>query len=169
MKKSLWKRSVNRILHLLCRVLPGSTSLRPILHRARGVAISGRVFIGDDVYIDGEYPERIEIQDGVQIGPRTMIIAHTRGPGRVVLEKNVFVGVNCVIVTAQDKTLTIGEGSVLSACSLVTADVPSFTLMGGERAKPLAKVTRPFTDVTTYNQFICGLRSLTDRNGNLTK
>ena len=70
LEKSLLKRCLNRVLHLIVRVSPGSTTLRPILHRARGVKIGRGVFIGDDVYIDGEYPELIEIQDGAAISMR---------------------------------------------------------------------------------------------------
>lgn len=163
-RKSLFKRINNRLLHLLCRFLPGATSLRPTLHRARGVRITGRVFIGDDVYIDGEYPECVEIHDGVQIGPRSMIIAHTRGAGRVVLRENSFVGANSVIVTSRGKTLTIGEGAVVTASSLITSDVPPHMLMGGERAKALARATTPFTAETSFDDFVRGLRPLLDKS-----
>jgi acetyltransferase-like isoleucine patch superfamily enzyme len=162
-RKSLYKRTSNRLLHLLCRFLPGSTNLRPALHRVRGVRITGRVFIGEDVYLDSEYPECIEIHDGVQIGPRSMIIAHTRGAGKVVLRENSFVGANSVIVTSSGRTLTIGEGAVLTASSLITSDVPPYTLVGGERAKPLARVTRPFTGETSFDEFVRGLRPLLDK------
>ena len=47
----------------MARFLPGSTSLRPFLHKLRGVRIQGDVFIGDDVYIENEYPECIEIHN----------------------------------------------------------------------------------------------------------
>lgn len=154
------RRAGNRILHLLCRFLPGSTGLRPFLHRLRGVQIKGRVFIGDEVYIDNEYPECVVIHDGAQIGPRCTIIAHTRGPGKVIIGKEAFIGANCVIVTASEHTLTIGEGSVIMASSLVTDDALPYTLYGCETAKPLAKVTKPFTEETSYHDFIQGLRPL---------
>src|SRR5262245_46142038 len=80
MTKSFLRRVWNRLLHQLARLLPGATSFRPSLHRLRGVKIHGKVFIGDDVYLENEYPECVEIHDGVQIGLRTTIISHTRGP-----------------------------------------------------------------------------------------
>src|SRR5207244_12759369 len=123
MKKSFLRRAWNRLLHQLARLLPGATSLRPFLHRLRGVKIHGKVFIGDDVYLENEYPECVEIHDGVQIGLRTTIIAHTRGRSRIVIEKNVFIGANCVIAASSGKTLTIGEGSVLGVASVVTSDI----------------------------------------------
>jgi acetyltransferase-like isoleucine patch superfamily enzyme len=160
MTKSVLKKVWNRLLHQLARLLPGATSVRPFLHQLRGVKIYGKVFIGDDVYLENEYPERVEIHDGVQIGLRTTIIAHTRGPGRVVLEKNVFIGANCVIAAPSGKTLTIGEGSVLGIASLVTSDIPPAAFYGGEKAKPIARVTIPFTADTSHEQFVSGLRPL---------
>jgi acetyltransferase-like isoleucine patch superfamily enzyme len=159
-EKSLLRRASNRFLHQLARVAPGATSLRPFLHRLRGVRIEGEVFIGDDVYLENEYPENVEIHDGVQIGLRTTLIAHTRGGGKIVLEKNVFIGASCVIAAPLGRTLTIGEGAVLGVGSCVTSDVPPKTFFGGERAKPIAKVTVPLTMNTSYPQFVAGLRPL---------
>src|SRR5438270_13086007 len=87
-RKSLLRRLSNRVLHTLCRSLPGAGSLRVFLHRLRGVHMGNGVFIGDDVYIENEYPEAVEIQDGASVTLRCVILAHTRGPGRVVIEKN---------------------------------------------------------------------------------
>src|SRR5262249_7048085 len=60
-QKNLLRRGSNRILHKLARAVPGSTTLRPALHRWRGVAIGHNVFIGDDVYLENEFPELVEI------------------------------------------------------------------------------------------------------------
>jgi acetyltransferase-like isoleucine patch superfamily enzyme len=158
--KSFVKRASNRLLHLLARTLPGATSLRPFLHRLRGVKIGADVFIGDDVYLENEYPERVEIQDGVQIGLRTTIIAHTRGPSKIVFEKNSFVGASCIIAVSPGKTLTVGEGAVVGVGSCVTADIPASTFYAGEKAKPIARVTVPLTATTNYSQFVRGLRPL---------
>jgi acyl carrier protein/serine acetyltransferase len=159
-RKSFLAKASNRVLHQLARLLPGAMSVRPFLHRLRGVRIDGNVFIGDDVYLENEYPECIEIHDGVQIGLRSTVIAHTRGPGKIVFEKNVFVGANCIIAASPGKTLTIGEGAVLGIGSCVTSDVTPFTFCSGEKAKPIAKVTVPLTDETTYEQFVRGLQLL---------
>jgi acetyltransferase-like isoleucine patch superfamily enzyme len=160
MTKSLPRRVFNRALGMLARFAPGATSLRPMLHRLRGVRITGRVFIGDDVYMENEFPDCIEIGEGVQICLRSVLIAHTRGSGRIVLEKNVFVGANCVIIASPGATLTIGEGAVITTSTVVASDVPAHTLLGNERAKPLAKVTVPFTMETSYERFLAGLRPL---------
>jgi len=124
------------------------------------VEIHGNIFIGDDVYLENEYPECVEIHDGAQIGLRTTIIAHTRGSSRIILAKKVFIGANCVIAAPPGKTLTIGEGSVLGIGSLVTSDIPPSTFYSAEKAKPIAKVAIPFTIETSYEQFLRGLRPL---------
>lgn len=159
--KSVFRRVSNRILHVLCRVLPGSTNLRPFLHRLRGVHIQGRVWIGDDVYIENEYPEAVEIHDGAMIGIRTTIVAHTRGAGKIIIGKQAFIGASSVLVTSSNRTLSIGEGAVLMASSVVSSDVEPYTLYGVERAKPLARLTKPFAAETGYDEFITSLRPLT--------
>lgn len=159
--KSIVRRIANRILAATVRFAPGATSLRPALHKLRGVKISGRVFIGDDVYIENEYPEFVEIEDGAQITLRCTVIAHTRGSGRVIIGKNAFIGANCTITAPANRTLRIGEGAVIAAGSVVSTDVPPGALMGVERPKPLARVTVPLTMETSYEQFALGLRPWT--------
>lgn len=143
--------------------MPGATSFRPFLHRLRGVKISGRVFIGDDVYIENEYPECIELCEGAQICLRSILIAHTRGPGRIVVGKNAFLGANCVVTAPVGRTLTIGEGAVVTTSSAIGANVPAHTMVGNERAKSLATVTVPLAMDTPYEEFLAGLRALKSR------
>ena len=129
--KNLSRRIANRILHKLARAVPGSTTLRPALHRLRGLAVGQNVFIGDEVYLENEFPERIEIGAGTAIGLRTVIMAHVgrtdlkTGPvaGRVVIGKNVWIGAGSFIATAPGKSLTIGDGAVIGACSVILNDI----------------------------------------------
>jgi acetyltransferase-like isoleucine patch superfamily enzyme len=160
MEKTLFRRGANRILGMMARMAPGAESLRPFLHKLRGVQISGRVFIGDDVYLENEYPECIELHEGAQIALRSILIAHTRGPGKIVVGRDAFVGANCVVAAAPGVTLTIGEGAVIATSSVITSDVPPQTLVGNDKAKPLAKVTVPFAIETPYDRFLAGLRPL---------
>jgi UDP-3-O-[3-hydroxymyristoyl] glucosamine N-acyltransferase len=160
MKKPLPRRIFNRILHLMARVLPGSTNLRPFLHRLRGVKIDGSVFIGDDVYLENEFPECVEIHDGASIGLRSTVIAHTRGAGKIVIEKHAAITAGCLIVCPQGKSLTIGEGSVIAAGSTVTNDIPPYTLCGAPRIKAFAKITVPFTLDMDHEDFTRGLKPL---------
>jgi len=157
MKKSLIRRITNRVFHLMARFVPGATSLRPFLHRLRGVKIYGNIFIGDDVYIENEHPECVEIHDQSQIVLRSIIMAHFRGTGKVIICKKVWVGAGCIIAASVGQTLTIGEGAVIGAGSVVTKDVPPFTFVGGVPAKPIATVTVPMTLETDFEEFKKGL------------
>ncbi len=150
----------NRILAKIARTAPGATSLRPWLHRLRGVRINGTVFIGDDVYIENEYPDCVRLEDGAQIALRSTIIAHTRGSSQVVLERNVLVGACVVIIAPVGATLIIGEGAVVGAGSIITASVPPQTLVAPDRVKTFARVTVPFTMSTDYRAFQRGLRPI---------
>lgn len=157
MKKTLVRRIVNRILHLLARFSPGCTTIRPFLHRLRGVKIYGKIFIGDDIYIENEYPEVIEIHDEAQIVLRTIIMAHLRGTGKIIIGKKVWIGAGCIIAASPGQTLTLGEGSVLAAGCVVAKDVSPYTFVGGVPAKPIARVTVPMTLTTSYEDFKKGL------------
>lgn len=159
-KKTLLRRSVNRFVHLLCRLLPGSGNLRIWLHRWRGVRIGENVFIGDDVYIENEYPEAVEIQDGAQINLRTVILAHTRGKGGVVIERNAYLGAGCIIAASSNRVLTIGEGSVVTAGSVVSASIPPYTLFGSDKGKAFARITKPLPLCSEYMEFVRGLRPI---------
>ena len=158
--KSLVRHAFNRILHLLCRFGPGGATLRPLFHRMRGVTIGKNVWIGDDVYLDNEFPECVEIEDGAMIELRSTILAHTHGAGKVVVGKNAFIGAGAVVVTSANRTLVIGEGSVIMASSLVTGSIAPYTLYGSDASKPLARITKPFTENITYEEFMATLRPL---------
>ena len=160
MHKTILRRVSNRFLHLIAQFGPGATTLRPFLHKLRGVKIHGSVFIGDQVYLENETPEVVELHDGVQLAPRVIIMGHFRGAGKIVIERNVWIGVNCVIATPANRVLTIGEGSVVAASSVVVKDVPPFLFVGGSPAKPIARVTVPMTLETTYDDFKNGLAPL---------
>lgn len=156
-QKSIFRRGFNRVFHLLARFLPGGLTLRPFLHRLRGVKIYGSVYIGDDVYIENEHPECIEIHDEAQIALRTILMAHFRGTGKIVVGKKVWIGPGCIIAATPNQILTIGEGAVLAAGAVVTKDIPPYTFVGGVPAKPIAKVTVPMTIFTNYFDFKKGL------------
>lgn len=158
--KSFIRRALNRVLHLLCRFLPGATTLRPFLHRMRGMQIGNNVWIGDDVYLENEFPELVEIHDGAVVGLRSIVIAHTRGTGRIVIGKDVYIGAATVIVTSANRTLVIGEGSLIMASSLVTGNIAPYTLYGSDASKPLARITKPFTAAASYEEFMMTLRPL---------
>lgn len=157
MSVSLLRRISNRILHVVARFSPGCTTVRPFLHRLRGVKIGEGVFIGDDVYLENEHPAAVEIQDGVHISLRAIILAHTRGAGKLVIEKDAFIGPNAVIATSGNRTLRIGEGAVIGAGVVIGKDVPAKSFVPSPAAPPAATALVPLTRAETMEAFLLGL------------
>jgi acetyltransferase-like isoleucine patch superfamily enzyme len=159
-EKTILRRGVNRILHLIARFAPGGNKLRPYIHKLRGVRISGKVYIGDDVYLENEHPECIEIHDGAQIALRANLIAHFRGTGKIIIEKNVWIGMACNIAATPGQILRIGEGSVIGMNSTVNRDIPPHVFAAGSPAKPIFRVTVPMKVDTDFKDFKNGLKPI---------
>lgn len=151
-----------RLLGKLAFIAPGGGSVRPWLHRIRGVQLGKDVWIGEFVYIDAPNPEALSIGDNCTIEHRSTIITHLyRGPRRlsngpsVVIEKNVLVGPQCVILPH----VRIGEGAVIKAGTVVSRNVPARAFWGPPPAGMLAEATIPVTPPRyTYEDFLRGLR-----------
>jgi acetyltransferase-like isoleucine patch superfamily enzyme len=150
-------------------ILPGGYSLRPLLHRWRGVRLGNKVWISQFVYIDEIHPEAVSIGNNCSIGLRTSIFAHLYwGPrkssehaGRVHIGEDVFIGPHCVILP----NVRIGRGSVIPAGTVVSQNVPPHTLWGVPKPGPLAQVTVPLTPDHSYQEFVRGLHSMPGGNG----
>jgi acetyltransferase-like isoleucine patch superfamily enzyme len=162
--KSVFRNGMNRILHLLARNAPGARGLRPFLHRLRGVKVGKGVFIGDDVYLENLFPECVEIHDGAQLSVRATVIAHNRGPGKVVIGKQAYVGPHCVVLAPKGRTVTIGEGSVIGAATVITSNVPPFVFISPTPPQISGKVTVPLPATDDYWEFVHGLRPLRTKN-----
>jgi acetyltransferase-like isoleucine patch superfamily enzyme len=161
-----WRKLLTWALHLPARYLPGA-GLRAQMHRWRGVHIGEDVFIGEDVYIENNYPHCVWIGDRAQIGIRTIIMAHLRGPGRVNIEKDAYIGPCCVIAAAHGRTVTIGEGAVVGALSVITADVPPRAFVRPPPAEPVAQVRQPLATAASYKDFMRGLAPLKPKDRNV--
>lgn len=157
MGKNIFRRVSNRLLHTLARRLPGATTLRPILHRWRGAKIGRNVFIAEEVYLENEYPEAVEIQDGAQVSLRVILLAHTRGPGKLIIGKNAYIGPNVVIATTSGRTLKIGEGAVIGAGVIITTDVAPQMFVPSQPAKAVARATVPLATADRMEDFVRGL------------
>jgi heptaprenylglycerol acetyltransferase len=136
-----------------------------MLHRLRGVRVGSNVFIADEVYLENEYPEAIEIQDNVQISVRAIIMAHTRGAGKIVIGKDAYVGPNSVIVATSGRLLTVGEGSVIGAGVVISSNVAPHTFVAGEAPRAVAKVRVPLATAATMDDFVRGLIPIRPRAG----
>jgi acetyltransferase-like isoleucine patch superfamily enzyme len=126
-----------------------------LLHKIRGVKITHmyRVRIAGNVLIDTLYPELVEIEDDVFITRGVTIVAHfTPTPflrkyipavefGRVVIKRGAYIGVNAIILPG----ITIGEGAIVGAGSVVTKDVPPLSVAAGNPARVIRTIGREGT------------------------
>ncbi len=121
-----------------------------LLHKMRGVKIEHvyRVRIAGNVLIDTLYPELVEIGDDVFITRGATIIAHfTPTPflrkyipdvefGKVVIKRGAYIGVNAIILPG----VTVGEGAIVGAGSVVTKDVPPLSVAAGNPARVIRTI-----------------------------
>ncbi len=158
----------NRVLQLAARVAPDVW--RVAFHRARGVSIGKNVSIGYDSIVETAYPWLVALGDNVNIGMRVTIIGHFRGMSAearqhatVRIEKDAFVGPGVLILP----NVTIGEGAVVAAGSVVNESVAPYTLVQGNPAKPKARCGVALSRAVTYEEFVARLRPLraADRSG----
>ena len=152
---------VARLLNKIAFIVPGGGSLRPFLQRLRGVDLGANVWIAQLVYIDELHPADVHIGDNCTIGYRSSIFTHfywgKRRPttnGKVVIEKDVFIGPHCVILP----NVRIGEGAVIRAGTVVSRNVPAHAFWGSPPAQLLATATVPLTPEHTYQEFTRGIR-----------
>jgi acetyltransferase-like isoleucine patch superfamily enzyme len=82
----------------------------------------------------------VSIGNGVDIGARTMIIAHQQDESQregvsVRIEDDAFIGPGAILLPH----VTIGRGAVVNAGSVVTKSVPPLTMVRGNPAEPVAR------------------------------
>lgn len=126
--------------------------MRAAMVRRCGVKVGKGVYIGNLVYFDGEHPEYIELGPEVSIAPGAIIIAHSGGspfqsrlgifhesPKNVVLKRGAWVGAGAIILPG----VVVGEGAIIAAGSVVGQDVPEYTVVAGNPARPVRKLEKP--------------------------
>ncbi len=149
-----------RVLQKVAFMAPGGGSVRPWIHRLRGARVGKNVWIAQFVYIDELHPGDLTIGDNCTIGLRTSIFTHfywgprrPKSNGKVVIEKDVFIGPHCVILP----NVRIGEGAVIKAGTVVTRNVPPHIFWGARPAEPLGRAMIPLTGEHTYEEFVRGV------------
>lgn len=114
----------------------------------RGLTLGSRCFVGDECLID--LADQVILADEVTLAERVTILTHTNvgysthplqkyfppSSAPVRLDRGAFVGVNATILPG----VTIGECAFVAAGSVVTEDVPEWTLAGGVPAHVIRKL-----------------------------
>ncbi|MBR3568250.1 MAG: acyltransferase [Salinivirgaceae bacterium] len=126
--------------------------LRPKLLRKIGCKVGKNVFIGDYVRIDLQHANMIYIDDYAHITSGCRLLCHQRDlknyrvgdnaalcgyrKGEIHIGKGVMVGMESTIMPG----VTIGDGAIVGAGSLVVKDIPAWTVAMGVPAKVVKEI-----------------------------
>lgn len=136
-------------------------TLVSILHKIRGVKIHNvrNVRILANVVIDTLYPELVELEEHCGISRGAVIMTHwvttdflrkviggTRF-GKVHIKRGAVIGVNAIILPG----VTIGEGAIVGAGSVVTKDIPPYCIAAGNPAKVVKTIDEFVEEINAEN------------------
>lgn len=126
--------------------------LRPWILRRLGCNLGKDVFIGDHVRIDSGHANLIYIGDHAHITGGCRLLCHQRDLrnyrkgddaaalpyklGEIHIGKGVMIGMETLIMPG----VTIGDGAIVGANSLVTKDIPAWTIATGRPAKVIKEI-----------------------------
>ena len=110
------------------------------------VLIENEVVVGNDVTVKSgvQLWDGVTLEDNVFVGPNVTftndLLPRSKNPdwklSKTVVKKGASIGANATIICG----ITIGEGAVIGAGSVVTKDVPAGEIWVGNPAKFLRKV-----------------------------
>jgi len=146
---------------------------RGTIAHPEGMSLGSNVFIAQGFVISGR---SLDIGNNVLIGPKLIIECddHTtnkvgitmwsyrkeRHVSHVKIYNDVWIGANVTIL----KGVTIGEGTIVGACSLLTKSVPPYTICFGIPCKPvktrfsiekLKEHLKQIDSAYTFEQVVC--------------
>ena len=128
--------------------------LRPFILRRMGCKVGKGCFIGDYVRVDTSHTDMITVEDNVSIASGSRLLCHQRDFSDfcvgddymklgyvvkpIVLKKGCLVGMESFVMPG----VTIGEGAIVGAGSLVTKDIPAWSIAAGRPAKVLKEIPK---------------------------
>lgn len=117
-----------------------------------GCHVGKDVFVGDNVRIDSGHADLIYVGDHAHITGGCRLLCHQRDLrdyrvgddaaklpyrlGEIHIGKGVMIGMESLIMPG----VTIGDGAIVGAYSLVTKDIPAWTIATGRPAKPIKEI-----------------------------
>ncbi len=128
--------------------------LRPWVLRKIGCHVGKNTFVGDHVRVDSSHADLITIDDHAHIAGGVRLLCHQRNLSNyhvgddyaklgyilkpIHLCKGCLVGMESFVMPG----VTIGEGAIVGAGSLVTKDIPAWTIATGRPAKVVKIITK---------------------------
>lgn len=126
--------------------------IRPWVLKKIGCHVGKHIFVGDNVRIDSGHADLIYIDDYAHITGGCRLLCHQRDLrgyrvgdnaaslpyrlGEIHIGKGVMIGMESLIMPG----VTIGEGAIVGAYSLVTKDIPAWTIATGRPAVVVKKI-----------------------------
>ena len=121
--------------------------MRAILLRKMGCHVCKNVFVGEYVHFDIWHAELIYIDDYAHIASGCRLLCHQRDlsnycvgdnvanlkyrKGKIHIGRGALLGMETMVMPG----VTIGDGAIIGARSLVTKDIPPYTIAVGSPAK----------------------------------
>lgn len=128
--------------------------IRPKLWRVMGAKVGENAFIGYEVWMDFNNASLIDIGEGAHVTNRCLLLCHQRDlstyfidsdstklpykKGKIKIGRNVMIGMGSIVMP----NVEIGEGAIIAAGSVVTKDIPSWTLASGVPAKVIKSINK---------------------------
>lgn len=125
---------------------------RAVMWRVMGCKIGKGVCIGHSVSMDIGNPEMIIVEDNVIITNCCIVLCHRRDMAGyrkfdaawqlpyitkpVVLKKGCQIGMGSILMPG----VTVGEGAIIGARSVVTKDIPAWTIAAGSPCKVIKEI-----------------------------
>lgn len=148
-KRTPWGIIKGVWIRLLSVIIPFTfpAQITTCLHRLRGVKVGRGSKISRSVQIDDSSPHLVEIGKKVWVTAGVLILCHQRDLSyykvgkpvmdcplkfsKVIIKDGAHIGIGAIIMPG----VTIGEGAVIGAGSVVTKDIPPYTVAVGAPAK----------------------------------
>ena len=127
----IWKPIRKYINVVIIPNIPFS-NLRVFFYRLIGFKIGKNVFIGMKCYMDDVAIDKTIIEDNVVISYGCYFACHGKNQSHtsIVIQKNTYLGMRCNVISSH-KGITIGEGAIVGAGSLVNKSIPAYATAVG--------------------------------------
>lgn len=147
--KNIWHKLLIKMMDWSILEPFNPRKLRPIFLKWLGCKVGKDVYVGDFVRVDLSHADMITIEDHVHIADGSRLLCHQRNLSNycvgddyaklgyhikpIILRKGCLIGMETFVMPG----VTVGEGAIVGAGSLVTKDVPAWTIAAGRPAKVL--------------------------------